>query len=230
MTERPILFSGRLVRAILDGKKSETRRPLRTQPSESPSLQPQRATYLHRDCVVYEWVARYPGLDHYDLHAVCPYGKEGGRLWVRETWKTHERPEDLRDGVVYRADGVFRSIKNTAAAADAWGAAYDNGRHGDAWRPSIFMPRWASRITLEVDRVWAERLQAIDTMGIMAEGSCPPATVTLDNDGHLVEHPLLREAFARSWDQIYAKRGHGWASNPWVWAIRFRTVKVDTGR
>lgn len=83
--------------------------------------------------------------------------RPGDTLYVRETWRTYERPIDGLDGVLYRADDAFRPIENTPEAADAWVKAHDNGRHDEHWRPSILMPRWASRTSLRVVSVTLQR-------------------------------------------------------------------------
>ena len=151
--ERPIIFSGPMIRAILEGRKTQTRRIVKP------------------NC----------------LSKLSPYGRTGDRLWVRETWG--HNPEG--PGYVYRSDGDF-----------------DMKFHGDRWRPSIHMPRWASRITLEVTGVRVERLQDINEEDALAEG---------------VEH-----AFRSLWESI---NGPGsWDANPWVWVVEFRRVSDGKGR
>ena len=122
----------------------------------------------------------------------CPYGKTGDQLWVRETWRVNGNAHDYaragKESVFYRAD-------------EDWNV--DAG-----WRPSIFMPRWASRITLEVTDVRVERLQNVSHEDGRAEG--------FDS----------LDGFALLWDRINEKRGYGWHANPWVWAVEFRAVKA----
>lgn len=181
--ERPILFSGPMVRAILAGQKTQTRR-----------IASNDGHHMLGD----DW--RFVSGRH------SPYGQVGDRLWVRETWGP------CAGGVVYKADDVGENI-----------ACPDGGR----WRPSIYMPRWASRITLEVTRVRLERLQAIDGYDCMSEGvrisrcDCErcrmsAAMCPADESGHIME-------FATLWDAINGKRAP-WSSNPWVWAISFRRL------
>lgn len=150
----------------------------------------------------------------------CPYGQPGDRLWVRETWRAEELASGL-DGVRYAADNHFRSIENTRDASDAWGeAAFD--KHGQrynplAWRPAIFAPRWASRITLEVIGVRVERVQDITYADVLAEGINMHSPVRKKD-----QLPTPRSAFAELWDSINAKRGFGWDVNPWVWVLTFK--------
>lgn len=145
-------------------------------------------------------------------HAIeCPYGKPGDLLWVRETW----RPEELdsgNDGIRFRADAVFKGIDNTQAAAEKWFQVYSEKENWKLWRPSIFMPRWASRITLEITHVRVERVQYIKLSGAKAEG------VEHDYENNLT----TIENFAVLWDSINKKRGFGWDENPWVWVIEWR--------
>jgi hypothetical protein len=162
-------------------------------------------------------------------HIACPYGEPGDRLWVRETWRCFERPSDGVDGVLFRADDAFQEIENTRAAADAWVQANDKT---GKWRPSIFMPRWASRIDLEVTEVRVQRLDEISEEDARAEGVVLPSFDEQVARGDAIDglRPVIRKAttrgeFSRLWDSINAERGYGWAANPWVWAITFRRVR-----
>lgn len=140
MKERPILFSAPMVRALLAGRKTQTRRVVRPQPNRAACIEP---------------CDRYPGefvpwRDGEAQHSiVCPYGAPGDMLWVRETWSRHA------DGVTYRAD-----FDETSFAATG----------GIAWRPSIHMPRALARITLRITEVRVERLQQISEADARAEG------------------------------------------------------------
>lgn len=129
----------------------------------------------------------------------------GDVLWVRETWRTHERPEDMVDGIQFAADGAFVPINNTFAAAEAWVVAHDNNKHGGKWRPSIHMPKWAARIRLEVTDVSLERVQSITEEEARAEG---------------IEKHNARDEFVRLWDRIYGP--HSWTLDDYVWALTFR--------
>ena len=193
MKERPILFSGEMVRAILDGRKTMTRRVIRF---------PKGAD---NDC--------YPGIaaGHFwwfrdgfstGQRIRCPYGQPGDRLWVRETYKIVE-PGFMqeREEVYYRAD--FRYLKP--------------GENGP-WKPSIFMPRRASRTSLEIVSVKVERLQDITERDIIAEG------IHRELGGWGNSFGYYTNAFKALWDSINAKRGYGWSVNPWVWVIEFTRV------
>ncbi len=185
MRERPILFSGPMVRAILDGRKTQTRRVVKG--VSNANCIPVRGATVRRGTITHVLdAARY-----------CPYGKPGDRLWVRETWAyapaaVYAKVD--RDGpFVYAADG------------DGYGRTLSG-----QWTPSIHMPRWASRLTLEVTSVRVERLQGISYDDMRAEGMA-------------VAHPLdPTEVFRETWDSLNATRGFGWDANPWVWVIEFR--------
>jgi hypothetical protein len=246
--ERPIFFSGPMVRALLAGHKTQTRRLVKI-----PAWITKRGLHPRTD----EWMGnrytkgsgQYPGgnpqftgdqpsgllitcLDGTCQLLPCPYGVSGERLWVRETWKASERAADMVDGIQFAADGSFIPIENSRAAADRWGDVYDNGRHGArCWRPPIFMPRWASRINLEVTGIRLERLQAITEADAAAEGvekffdryaQCSREQRICT--GELALAAPYRASFACTWDEINGDRDL-WSSNPWVWAIVFKRLR-----
>lgn len=196
MTERPILFSSSMVRAILDGRKTVTRRIVHGQRAMSSTavrfeFPGSRAGWAANDAAV---------RDGWRDMLRCPYGAPGDRLWVRETWAPFRRYEPGL-GVAYAAscdDGEF----------DYWTADGAIERLKiKRWKPSIHMPRWASRITLIVIDVRVERLHDITEQDAIAEG--------VDEVG------FPRETFASLWDGINGKRAP-WKSNPWVWRVEFR--------
>jgi hypothetical protein len=196
--ERPILFSGPMVRAVLEGRKSQTRRLLRQQPDKAPLR-----VGLGCPELVDRYGDGYPGPEVYaawweDWHQRCPFGAPGDRLWVRETW--HQCPHCYRgvDSGLYRAGGLPLSSKCAA--------------HG--WRPSIHMPRWASRITLEVLAVRVERLQDIPDADVKAEG-----TPSRPDDTAFA----VRAKFIDLWQSIHGPAS--WGANPWVWVVAFRRVQ-----
>lgn len=218
MKEHPVLFSAPMVRAILEGRKTQTRRAARLNIAG-------RLGRLSNQC--------HP--EDPRAIAACPYGQPGDRLWVRETCSAEEltaetekdRSLDGLDGVRYAADGHFEPIKNTPEAADAWVIlnAY-RGKHG-ATVPAIHMPRWASRITLEITDVRVQRLQEINIPDAMAEGIKNLCTPDHNDYGILglaiAQHPV--RAFSLLWDAINALHGFGWNANPWVWALTFKRVE-----
>jgi hypothetical protein len=147
----------------------------------------------------------------------------GDRLWVRETWRTYERPGQDVGGVYYVADGTTRLIDGASKSAAPWIDSHDDGKHGVRWRPSIFMPRWASRITLEVTGVRVERLQDISSSDARAEGvRCPEH----DFPGGFCHGPCeaLGREWVRLWNSINGKRA-AWATNPWVFVVSFSIVQ-----
>lgn len=212
--ERGILFSAPMVKAILDGRKTQTRRVVKQQPD-----------YV-RDGVAY--VQKYADAG---VATRCPYGQPGDRLWVREAFCAFDIGR-----VHYRAD-------------------FAPGDDESVWKSPIFMPRWASRLTLEITDVRVERVQSISEADALAEGiTSRPNCVgfrkqdvgwsgdwsqvgkmslwaeTSGDDGNRVKAPLTendialgspRHAFGAIWDSINAKT-HPWASNPWVWVITFK--------
>jgi len=187
MKQRPIIFSAPMVRAILDGRKTQTRRILKS----SPHSQAERAQ--HFEGTRWDWL-RYDGLRLATFN--CPYSQPGDLLWVRETWARYNIDQDSHD-MAYRA----------TPPAD-WPS---DGN----WRPSIFMPRWASRITLEVTAVRIERLQDISEKDSWAEG-CDgwDDDVTGGCSGY--------GEFAQLWSEIHGPGS--WDANPWVWVIEFKRV------
>lgn len=192
--ERPILFSGPMVQAILDGRKTQTRRAVNLTKLGWNTEQPDcGSTWCRNTEVGWEWWGPV-GDDGRALlyqHSVpCPYGKSGDRLWVRESHSV--RPCNCC--VRYKAD------ENLLDA-------------GEQWKPSIFMERRFSRITLEITNVRVERLHEISEQEAEAEG------VTHDME----VYPTLRGVFARVWEKINGKK-HPWESNPWVWVIEFKKV------
>jgi len=186
MRERPILFSGPMVRALLADAKTQTR----------------RVVNLGR--LAKEQAERARAGDYSRLP--CPYGVPGDRLWVREAFATDVVP-GARE-VIYRADQSDASA--IPAAAAAW--------RSFGWAPSIFMPRWASRVTLEVTGVRVERLQDISEEDAAAEGIEPDF-----GNAYTCAARDYRRAFERGWDTINGTRAP-WASNPWVWAVEFRRL------
>jgi len=142
-------------------------------------------------------------------------------LWVRETWRAVEL-DNGNDGILYKADNHFKSIENSQAAADLWCDAYADRKYGNKWRPSIFMPRWASRIALAVTDVRVERLQEISEEDAIAEGLQKEViSVGYQNDSVTLR---ARPKFVYLWDKINSDRGYSFESNPWVWVISFKVV------
>lgn len=232
--ERPILFSGPMVRAILGGRKTQTRRVISPQPKESWMLHQNKNTDWSQYYKVNRWgkSEKYLWISHptENKEIACPYGAPGDRLWVRETWATqfNERfhdehglpaPDYLVDSnshepvVVYAADGGFPMLINGEFMAE----------HSHvAWKPSIHMRRKASRISLEIKSVRVERLKSVSGFDARAEGypeETPDHRLMHDGGGK-----ACRRWFRGEWDMLNAKRGYSWESNPWVWVIEFRKL------
>lgn len=218
--ERPIIFSAPMVQAIEAGRKTQTRRVVKG-PLEFLGAGG-KAGPDWDDPSCWGWADEYG-----DFHTLapdgqsscdpgctiaCPYGAPGDRLWVRETWALVCADEDGIDDWVDRGpipDALpWPGWQVWYRAGHSW--AYDHpDDRGFRWRPSIHMPRWASRITLEITSVRVERLQEIGPLAAEAEGF-PLGADSVD--------PVF--AFRALWDQINGKT-FPWDSNPWVWAIEF---------
>jgi len=210
--ERPILFSGEMVRAILDGRKTQTRRVVTPQPSANTAYVIAGEDGVRALCISALGNGEYAGGS--DPWRRCPYGAPGDRLWVKETfWTQHHGPPLVweQQPLHYAAD-----VEDPRQVEDY------------AKRPSIFMPRWASRITLEITEVRVERVQEISAEDVAAEGveipRLEPDRGTTWYEGK--EDDLARHPFSLLWDSINAKRGYSWETNPWVWAVTFRVLEV----
>lgn len=206
MKEHPILFSGAMVKALLGGTKTQTRRTVK----DLPIILNRETNALEVDSANIE-NGRFAKL------CPCPYGQLGDRPWVRETWQHSNHPYGLYDEdciVFYRADFL-----NDVHGPD--GEKSPEGRYR-TWRPSIHMPRTASRITLEITGVRVERLQEISEADCIAEG-------TPGGHGSIPGYPYNAtplEHYRWLWEQL---NGPGsWAVNPWVWVLEFRRL-VEKG-
>ena len=214
MKERPIIFNGEMVRAIREGRKTQTRRVVKPQPDEVV-----KDAYHTKGL----FVPRVGTCSEGDIK--CPYGVPGDRLWVRETWQgwkqtSHEYDEwepmttDNRGGLnhsEYREEWGGYEVIEYAATSDSMGP----------WNPSIHMPRWASRMTLAVKSVRVERVQDISEEDAKAEGIISLNPDSIDPywglPGIDMAFNTARAAFRWLWDSINLKRGHGWDENDWVW-------------
>ncbi len=208
MKERPILLSGPMVRASLAGRKSQTRRVVKPQPAS------------HQGSI--QWSDHNPGwwIVQGDVQNTwsplrCPYGVPGDRLWVRENgW---ERPE--------------RTRRMMLEGADTWERYYydadgEDGAQLKEWgfkrRPSIYMPRWACRLVLEVTAVRVERLQEISQEDVFAEGLHNAQQNEMEKQ--VGSRLSSQDCYRYLWDSLNAKRAT-WSSNPWVWVIEFTRLR-----
>ncbi|MFP6813096.1 MAG: hypothetical protein VB956_07195 [Moraxella sp.] len=219
--ERPIIFSSEMVKAILDGKKTMTRRVVKTQP---------------------DFNARYDGVDDDTNHfwevldaqgeptekyipiLKCPYGKVGDRLWVRET---HHVVGGTADYEIEEIKQGLQDIKNFVSyKADGYGNPCDGG-----WTSPMFMPRWTSRILLEITDIRVERLNDISEADAVKEGlrilAASGRYVVNPGDQHFggASHDAV-EVFSWLWDSLNTKKGYPWSSNPWVWVVEFKVIEV----
>ncbi|HXF12249.1 MAG TPA: hypothetical protein VN517_03790 [Terriglobales bacterium] len=210
--ERPILFSAPMVRAILEGRKTQTRRIVKPQPCIIDGV------FMHHVAGP-KWESGLPYR--------CAYGKPGDRLWVRETWTGTWH--DTAVHLVYAADGSERMAGEAPTEYVLPKAAAKIGN----WVTPLFMPRWASRITLEVTKVRVQRLQEISEEDARAEGvellSDAPACLTPWKNYRLkpgapfaMNHSIAAASFMSLWDSINGDKSSN--ANPWVWAVSFKPV------
>lgn len=234
MKERPILFSAPMVQAILAGKKFQTRRVVRIDdrpilatgreqrgiPANAENVRLLPGCYLKCDSP--------PGSGIVSSRVPCPYGWIEDRLWVRETWydnccrtngETGTHSPNGEPWIYYRADGM---------------PDFDGDERDMKWRPSIFMPRWASRITLEIESLRVSRLQDIGEEDAQSEGIWFDGeywrSVIHPVKGSLKCWPTARIGFEKLWDSINGERpGCSWESNPYVWVIAFHRLETNNG-
>lgn len=207
MKERPIIFNADMVRAVLDGRKTQTRRIIKLDHErgmENPVVRGKGGAVSYVGCRL--------------ASTLCPFGEVGDRLWVRETFRVHSRATDVAT-LVYKASEqqswtqqthrvpIEKCIKQAVI---------------DKWTPSIHMPRWASRITLEITGVRVERLQDISRVDAIAEGG-PQSHPSIDAVSQDYGFPdFSRSWFGQTWWSIYGEES--WQANPWVWVIEFQHV------
>ena len=193
MKERPILMQTDMVKAILEERKANTRR---TNGLDEVNDRPDIWCFIEEDAI-WQFVTQLGSV----VNVKCPYGQVGDRLWVRETWAVDRLYNDAKPIRIPANTEIIHKGELDMAFVGKW-------------RPSIFMPRWASRINLEITGVRVERLQDITEEDATAEGieAIKPSMCCYTN----------RYCFEVLWDSLNAKRGYGWAVNPWVWVIEFK--------
>lgn len=223
-TERPILFSGEMVRAILDGRKTQTRRVIKPQPDwpKDRCFQPS----MDRG----EAVVTCLGLPHQRI--ACPYGQPGDRLWIRTAYQVTY--DEHRTRATWRAPGLFVSTHGRPRRKKD-GAFMKLGN-----KPGMYMPYWLSAEAyplLEVIDVRVQRLQEIGIYDVAAEGLEIEGLLSgfeIEADGRTngceYDEPddfvqRAKQVFAQLWDSLNAKRGFAWETNPWVWVITFRLIQ-----
>ncbi|CAM8092552.1 MULTISPECIES: hypothetical protein [Escherichia] len=201
MKERGVVFNDDMVRAILEGRKTQTRRPVKNVRADN-CLVIRKPTKKRNG--VYTHV-----MDALE-HGLCPFGNVGDRIWVRETfnafWLDNDVIQEIKDGV------------SLASELCDYKADYsDSSKPAEGWTPSIHMPRWASRILLEITDVRVERLHDMSEADAKAEGASPVTYKITPPEA------VYRVGFGDIWRGIYGQEN--WLSNPWVWVIEFKRIK-----
>ncbi|MFW2973891.1 hypothetical protein ACN6UB_25950 [Serratia marcescens] len=228
MKERPVIFNGEMVRAIINGRKTQTRRLMAVQPESNQfGLLRISDSTKRSDIGKYHWAeSNATGTHQRSALFSCPFGQVGDRLWVRETFA--DVNTDGGPAFTYRADHGLKFCLDDESPVDydrypgknfaMWCSDLWNGEDGHSWSPSIHMPRWASRITLEITAVRVERLNDISEEDASAEGVAPSQ--------HIITPPeaLYRVGFLKLWQSIYGEES--WHANPWVWVIEFCRLEV----
>ncbi|ECO3893915.1 hypothetical protein FX632_16760 [Salmonella enterica subsp. enterica] len=202
MSERGMIFNAEMVNAILSGRKTQTRRPIKWKQTRFTEIAERD------DGSLWPWAEDCERGG--DIWFACPYGEIGDHIWVRETFRVHSRATDVAT-LVYRA-----SVRNswTEQTHRVPVAVCNKPATPEKWTPSIHMPRWASRITLEITDVRVERLNSISDSDASKEGCCIADMESGD---------CLSDVFARLWTSIYGD--DSWQANPWVWVIEFKRVE-----
>ncbi len=244
MAKRSVLFNTEMVKAVLEGRKTQTRRVNKPPKGYPVGFYQRFAREWVR--VIENFWQPYEDSERKVItrsKVKCPYGQSGDLLWVREMWRVWSWHEGEPITIQYQdgktreetSDGYESGIEDwyermwiqSAEDCEKDGIKLNEDSDiyeiGDQpfptrWRPSIHMPRWVSRITLRVKDVRVERVQEITLDNIIAEGAPFHRDETL-------AHDHARIWFAELWDSINAKRGFGWEENPWVWVVEFEVVK-----
>lgn len=242
MKERPIPLKSPMVRAILEGRKTITRRAMKVQPVLDGRM------WRFNGAGWGESVRAVPVMIGHGLAAKCPLGRVGDRLWVREGWQD-VHPVQVADGrysqsstagipgppgvsyrTIYRADGEYPQVYHTHN--HPYRVLQPDPEHGSTWAaecgytgwmPSVYMPRSASRLLLEVTAVRIERLQEITRSDIRAEGlECPPELGSDDIS------PNYRDWYPAAFRALWESGGGDWEGNPWVWVVEFKRVLPES--
>ena len=251
MIEKPILFNTEMVKAILDGRKTQTRRVIKNICGNYDEIRANPCYHGAWNPII---------LGRVLSGFKCPYGNAGDKLWVRETWKVQSFSPDYF-AICYKADGSHKELEDVPKDFSYLQDKFDDWQENLAfqsekelekmkfledenseyrwvwkgesplrWRPSIYLPRWASRINLRITDVRIERLQRLTYENAIAEGILHRTGEILGIDwyaGYIGAEwrtdPII--AFRDLWDSINGKRGYGWNKNPWVWVVEFEAVE-----
>lgn len=211
MKERGMIFNAEMVRAILDGRKTQTRRPIKWKQTRFTEIAERD------DGSLWPWAEDCERGG--DIWFACPYGEVGDRIWVRETFRVHSRATDVAT-LVYRA-----SVRNswTEQTHRVPVAVCNKPATPEKWTPSIHMPRWASRITLEITDVRVERLNNISYDDAISEGIKQEWTCIDPGLGSYAHKNDVQDDYETLWKSIYGT--DSWQANPWVWVIEFKRVE-----
>lgn len=227
--DRPILMNAAMVRAVLSGQKTQTRRPLPAVFNSPPDLiggwfRPGEWKLFGQAMSHFgaRWYGTYPS------RVRCPFGKDGDRLWVRETFAIVHPCRDMETGYI---DDIRQPTDipkdNGGGFWVPWYRADWNGNddadRGFKWIPSIHMPRWASRITLPLVSVRVERVQDIDEDDVWAEGITVPLAAEVSGK-NWADIPTLHDAWREVWVSIYGQSS--WDANHWVWVAEWENAEV----
>lgn len=234
MKYTPLLFRPEMIQAMIreaerpGSGKSQTRRILNPQPQWQESDEPDGLEKIHGGF-----------LDGRDHHFPCPYGQPGDLIWCKETHRYYDWTEDGLPWIQYRADHATR-FHDSGEIPEEWGDRLtdvwsdlsrsenydiDGAARDQSWRPSIHMPRWASRLTLLLTEVRVQRVQDISDEDAKAEGADPQRAGQWDDGSPIKSH---RTGFVYLWQSINGKKpGCAWEGNPWVWCLSYRPILAN---
>ncbi|EMC2368481.1 hypothetical protein VB763_004183 [Klebsiella pneumoniae] len=213
MSERGMIFNAEMVRALLDGRKTQTRRPIKWKQT--------RFTEIGEREDGSKWPWSEDAEHACDFWHPCPFGAVGDRIWVREAFRVHSRATDVAT-LVYKASERNSWTEQTRRVPVA---VCNKPATPEKWTPSLHMPRWASRILLEITDVRVERLNAINEHDAQAEGVARlRGGFWKHYQPGWTQHQLsARGSFVTLWKSIYGEES--WNSSPWVWVIEFKRVE-----
>lgn len=241
---RPILFSPALAGKVHDGSKTQTRRVVKRghvfKFCPGGDLSADERSRINADPFMWDR-PNDPTMD--ELLSICPYGKPGGRVYVREAWSLSTGLQDDHNGVVTYRDGGTKVIhwRDGHRIHDRYGYIEKGTSAAARIRPGIHMPRWACRTVLELTDVRVERLKDITESDAEKEGfarkcGCavpPPVLKGVPRGGRDIQCPTCCQwlysaeyQFQKLWDELNGPRGHSWGSNPWVWVLTFKKVEA----
>lgn len=235
MNIKPVIFNSEMIRALMEGRKTQTRRPIKPQPPKESTLHRYYGDESPRPALknTFGWFMPaagdlWPCND--DDRISCPFGKVGDLLYVRETWGVadkwiHDCETNPPRTIAYKADQEIRNFDPPYIVdTEPWGWSHMK------WRPSIHMPRWASRLTLRITDVRVERVQDITEDDAKAEGIincstdlCDSSTGYYDYENQTCYVRFPSQSFSTLWNSIY----NNWDQNPWVWVIKFEVIKQN---